>query len=206
MMLSLAGLGMAWIWFLSLIVVESIVLLFLIENDKPGWCTLTLGATFGLLKLLAGVNVFEMAWHNPGATALIILGYFAAGTAWSIAKWYFFVKDKRARYDEAKAEYALTPEYTYSTTRNKDGGREQEKQPVSWTNSGRYGSFIDRYTKTPAPSVRANKSRIMTWMGYWPWSMVWTLINDPIKRAFKAIYNRIHNMLQTISNNAFKGV
>lgn len=202
MLISLAGLGMAWVWFLSLVVVESILLLVLIENDKPGWCTFSLFSTFGLLKFFAGVNLFEMAWHNPGTTALIVLGYFVAGTAWTIAKWYFFVRDKRARFDEAKADYALHPEYSHSYAK-KDVPAPNEM--IEWVKSHKYGSFVDYYTKTPVPSVRSNKSRIMTWMGYWPWSMVWTIINDPIKRAFKAIYNRIHNTLQAISNNAFKG-
>lgn len=204
MLLSLAGLGYAWVWFCSLLVVESIVLLFLIENDKPGWCTLSLGATLGLLKFCAGVNVFEMAWNNPGKAVLTILGYFLVGTLWSVAKWYFFVKNKRTAFDEAKAEYALNPEYPMWAGHR--GEKAPPKEPTPWVESHRYQSFIDRHTKTLAPSVRGNKSRIMTWMGYWPWSMVWTLINDPIKRAFKAIYNRIHNTLQSISNNAFKDV
>lgn len=196
-MISLFGIGMAFIWFCSIVAVESILLLILIENDKPGWCTVSMLSAFGLLKVLAGVNVFSEAWHHPGITALVILGYFAIGTVWSIGKWYLFVKDRRTKYDEAKAEWDAGQREVYDNLSiNSNKG---------WTGSHKYKAFLNRNGGL-APLVRDNKSRVLTWMGYWPWSMLWTVINDPIKRAFKAIYNRIHNMLQSISNNAFKDV
>lgn len=75
-MISLFDLGAAWIWFCSILVVESILLLFFIENDKPGWCTFSLLSAFGLLKFFASINVFGLAWQHPGVTVLVILGYY----------------------------------------------------------------------------------------------------------------------------------
>jgi hypothetical protein len=62
----------------------------------------------------------------------------------------------------------------------------------------------DRYWNVP--QVGEHKSRIITWMAYWPFSMIWTLINDPIKRAFREIYNHISNFMQSISNRVFKSL
>ena len=36
-------------------------------------------------------------------------------------------------------------------------------------------------------SIGKNKVRIMSWMLYWPVSGLWTLINDPFKKAFEYI-------------------
>jgi hypothetical protein len=57
-----------------------------------------------------------------------------------------------------------------------------------------------------APLARTNKSRIMMWMGYWPFSALWTMIDEPIKKAFRAIYNYISSTLQRISDDAFANI
>jgi hypothetical protein len=54
------------------------------------------------------------------------------------------------------------------------------------------------------PDPRHHKGQILMWMTYWPWSFVWTMINDPIKKAFKAIYYRIVDSLKSISESSFK--
>jgi hypothetical protein len=55
------------------------------------------------------------------------------------------------------------------------------------------------------PQVREHKSDIMLWMTYWPFSCVWTLINDPIRKIFRTIYANIAKSLQSISDRMFKG-
>lgn len=56
-----------------------------------------------------------------------------------------------------------------------------------------------------APEAVDHKERIITWMAYWPFSMLWTLINDPVRRAFEWIYRRIGKFMQDISDKIFKG-
>jgi hypothetical protein len=44
------------------------------------------------------------------------------------------------------------------------------------------------------------------WMGHWPISALWTLINDPVRKALKAIYARIAGTLQRISDHLFSDI
>jgi hypothetical protein len=53
--------------------------------------------------------------------------------------------------------------------------------------------------------ARNFKGKITSWMVYWPWSMIVTLIDDPIRRLFRGIYNAIQGMLQRMSDRAFAG-
>lgn len=53
------------------------------------------------------------------------------------------------------------------------------------------------------PEVRYYKKSILTWMTYWPFSMVWTLLDDPVRRAFNLIYYKIADFMQGISNRVF---
>ena len=53
-------------------------------------------------------------------------------------------------------------------------------------------------------NARENKERIINWMMYWPLSGIWTLINDPIKKAFGRIFVGLENRFQKISDNLTK--
>jgi hypothetical protein len=48
--------------------------------------------------------------------------------------------------------------------------------------------------------VNRNKSRIMTWMIYWPLSGAWTLINDPIKKLYRSIFEWVGGSYQKMSD------
>jgi hypothetical protein len=62
------------------------------------------------------------------------------------------------------------------------------------------------YRLREAPQVRLHKGDIMLWMTYWPFSGLWTLINDPIRKVFRTIYTHIAKSLQAISDRMSKGV
>lgn len=53
-------------------------------------------------------------------------------------------------------------------------------------------------------TVGENKERIMNWMIYWPLSAFWTMINHPVRRAFKWIFNSFEKQYQVISDKVFK--
>ena len=53
-------------------------------------------------------------------------------------------------------------------------------------------------------SAKQSKERIMNWMMYWPFSGIWTLINDPIKKSFQRIFKGLENRFQKISDNITK--
>jgi hypothetical protein len=79
---------------------------------------------------------------------------------------------------------------------------------VEWAAIVKQGHF---YTPCPSetycfeykPQPRKHKARILTWMTYWPWSFIWTMLNDPIKRFFKAIYYRLAAFLARMSDKMF---
>jgi hypothetical protein len=56
------------------------------------------------------------------------------------------------------------------------------------------------------PHPKNHKARIMRWMGHWPWSLFWTLLNDPIRRICKVLYKRMTIILVSIGQRQFAGV
>jgi hypothetical protein len=56
------------------------------------------------------------------------------------------------------------------------------------------------------PDILNHKGTFIRWMTYWPFSAIWTLLNDPIRRLYNSVFNLLSNLLQKISDNIFKDV
>lgn len=68
----------------------------------------------------------------------------------------------------------------------------------------KYNNDLSKVYDYEIPVASSNKSRIITWMSYWPFSALWTLINEPFKKTFKFIYSKIEGIFQAMSDRIFK--
>jgi hypothetical protein len=59
---------------------------------------------------------------------------------------------------------------------------------------------IDNYI----PKAADCKATIIGWMAYWPWSAVWTVIDDPIRRMYKMLANLLGSTFDGIAKAMFK--
>jgi len=91
------------------------------------------------------------------------------------------------------------------------GGVLIDELKPAWTNSR---SMSERYhyeddeqdvMPTVIPHPKDHTARITRWMGYWPWSLFWTILNDPIRRICKWMYKRISVVLVSIGARSFDG-
>lgn len=181
--------------FWALLILETGLLIFLIEWGKGTFATLSLVGTLALFYFLGDINVFGFMVHHPITIGLGLIVYFAAGSAWAVAKWWLFVRHMRGRYDDLRADFCQE--------HGVDGPLPAELHTL-WLerleSTSRRGRRIE-----VRPRARQHRGNIVTWMAYWPWSMAWTLLNDPVRQGFTIIYRHMHDYLQEISNNAFKG-
>jgi len=53
------------------------------------------------------------------------------------------------------------------------------------------------------PTASDNKFRILTWMYLWVFSATWTLIDQPIKRTFRFIYNKLESTYDKMAVKIF---
>ena len=91
------------------------------------------------------------------------------------------------------------------------GGTLTDALKPAWTNerAERKQNWNDHRTNVmplEIPHPKNNKARIMRWMGHWPWSMFWTILNDPIRRISKMVYKRMTIILVSIGQRQFAGV
>lgn len=200
-MLELMAVGAVGFW--VLLGLETLILLALIEYERPWWGTFSLLMTGLLLHFVCDLNILGLALTHPGLTALVAGGYFVVGTAWSVVKWFLFALKRKEEYLEAKEHWRVEDEQREAFDRDRQNL--VKTGPTKWEDSARRAGFLNR-KGTLVPLVRENKERVMLWMVYWPWSALWTIINDPIKRLFRHIFNMIQDALQVVANRVFADV
>jgi hypothetical protein len=186
------------LWFWLLLAVQTIVLVVLLEWDQGAIATLTFVATLLLLQFLGDVNLFGYVIEHPLTVALGALGSFVLGTLWAIAKWWFYVREQRSWYDELRS--AFLGMHRLESQR----AMPEELQPL-WQRCVEMAKTNHRHLDV-RPLAARHKAGILRWMAYWPWSLSWTIFKDPVRKAFLTIYHQIAELLQQISDRAFKGI
>lgn len=180
------------VWWWLLVAAVIVLDVWFLEYDNGVGATISL-LVFGALMFFFGDwNPFPWMAANPLWTVGVVIGYFAAGGLWSMMKWYFHCLNIRDKHDEIKDEFFEEHKII--------GGKVSSQLKGEWKERLRYGGFSD---DDIVPKARGHKSTILMWMTHWPFSAVWTLLNDPIRRIFKSIYARLVGTLQKISDRLF---
>ncbi len=180
------------IWWWLLVAAVIIADVWFLEYDNG------VGATFSLIVFAAAMfffgdwNPFPWMAANPLWTIGVVLGYFVAGGLWSIIKWYYYCLNIRDEYNDLKDDFF------------EEHGIKGDKIPsqlrANWQHKLDYSSFRKG---SIVPVARKHKSTILMWMTHWPFSAVWTILNDPIRRIFMRIYACLTGTLQKVSDKVF---
>lgn len=178
------GLYAVWGWVFVLVVLLAIAAdVVFLEFDNGKGATLVLMATVAAMYFMAPaewqMSAVLSAWRELG---LLTLAYFAAGAVWSVLKWYSYVHQLRTAYDK----------YI------KSGGQRKDAAEYVY-------SYHDRKKSIP-PDPSEHASTLVMWMGHWPFSLLWTIINDPVRRILNGMANQLRGVYRAIANQAFAGI
>lgn len=183
-----------------------VLMLVAVEQEKPGWATLSLITALACLWFFGGINVLHLAKAHPLYALLSIAGYFVAGTLWSFAKWWFFLRNRRARYFEMRDIFMQKKGLkTWDPSFTTEFHKGSHDPVTNMTIAMPYGLYeLDRVRARPR--VRDHASAILIWMMYWPWSATWTIINDPVRNFFKAIFKLIQSLYEDLSKSVYSDI
>lgn len=186
-------------WVLAPILVMMVLMFVWVANETAIGATVTIVATFLVLQFFSEVPLLGFIMTHP-LLILSFLGlYIVAGVIWSVVKWWLFCKETQEEYEDAKEDFFKRRNFTVSRS-----GRQETLSPQeAWRE---YCKYAFRQLRNGRLWARDHKKRIVIWMTYWPWSFVWTLIDDIVRRIFNAIYIHIQKIYQAIADNAFKNI
>ncbi len=178
-------------WFWAVLGAEFLVLLVLAnwDGEKIGTGIVTLAVTLAAINFL-GTPFFGYVLHNPLTILAWMAAYLAIGAGWSMFKWWRYVLAQRERYDELRKDFL-----------------QDYKEAPGKTQKEEWKRRLDMYDVDARPEAGSyrNKPRICNWIMYWPWSLLWALINDPVRWAGRQIHKAISSAMQKISDIGFKG-
>lgn len=174
-----------------------VLMLYAVDHEMWVASTFVLVITALMLQFFTDYKVFTYLVNNP-LTVLMWAGvYVAAGVIWSMVKWALYALGVKERFNE----YCVS-ELNDINLHNSgiiDGNVRVERRPVPTKEVllANYNKY--KIEKLPL-DVKKYKSKITFWMIWWPWSALWTLLNDPIRRFYNMLYNMFGGVFQKISD------
>lgn len=184
-------------WFWALIAAEVILLFMFVEWENGFGATISLVVFAAMLQWCGDTNIIGFVFGNPLRLMAVVAAYFLLGGVWGTVKWWIFARDRLEEYEELRDDFLRNKNLPSGTVVPQEFRREWKEKLERNRGSYRHGGR----TLAEAPRARDNKSRIMRWMSFWPVSMLWSFLDDFVKRVFRTIYQRIHNFLQRIADN-----
>ena len=196
MLESILALGLLF-WVMSILAFVSLIAM--VENKMGGWSVFTILAYLGLLHWFSSrgwtpIDVFGFAHENLGGILVGVASYFVLGTGWSVIKWWSYVKGQRRKYDEVVSKFLKRF--------GQDMSNWSHDQKVDFNSSFTHNYGEERIERRP--KIEDHKEDVFIWIGFWPFSATWTIIDDPVRRICSEIYDLIHKALQAISDSVWK--
>lgn len=195
-MLEIFVFGSFWFW--VIVCLELVALFAFVEFENGIAATISLLVFAACLQFLGDINIISYIANNPWATFGLIAAYFLIGTTWGTIKWWLYCSDRLEQYNERREEFLR-------------GRGEDVNQPVPSHLREEWKRVIGKGDRSPfssetladPPLAKNHKSDIIRWMSFWFISVVWTFVNDFVKRVFTRIYRNIALFLQSLSDNMF---
>lgn len=184
----LLGLLMTWSLWITLLAV--LVLVICEATESPVLAAFTVLVALTLYQLVGGVDVLGYIKNNPLSLLKWSGIYLTVGVVWGTFKWWLFAHKQLDVLKELKAQFL--------TSHKISGDKIPDDLKKEWLNK------TDHLYDLP-PKVQRHKSRIIRWMAYWPTNVLWTVMDDFLRRIYTVIYNKISSTLQKISNSVFAG-
>lgn len=209
--------GIIW-WVFLVLIILGIAIIVEVENEKPLKGLLWLCAMAIVVHFSGTVDIVNFFKGFP----YYYIGYYLLiGAAWCIVKWWFYT----AEWARNQAELIQKTRKEFLSKMSLDGDsipaehksawelwRIQKRTEDEFVWSGIYSRLksppsTETFSSETEISVRENWNRLILWCMYWPFSMVWTLIDDPIKRICQFIVvNVIGGILEFVSKQAINKI
>jgi hypothetical protein len=174
-------------------------LMYEVEHEKSLAATGTLILGVVVLFFASDIN-FTWLFQNVYTTLILVVAYFGIGAVWGIFKWHLFTAKLRKEYDKERNRFL-----SYHNIRSSEMPPQLRDKWIKFT-EGKHVQDYNRYKDgSLLPDYTQHKEKITLWMTYWPWSLMWFLLNDPVTRAFSAITTMLQSTIDSISRRNFAG-
>lgn len=213
--------------FYSCVVILLGLILLLIENQKPIFAGFVLlGASFLYWTFwdISSFKAFQYLANNPSAIFSLAISFIAVGIVYSFLRWHSLLMNARDEILDKRADIIDR----YSILENTQIGKLEiaaklrdhdlisMRQVIRGTRYSGYERIPEsleveylnnllklNLTETIAPVANDHKTEIISWIIYWPFSLLWYLIDDPLKKFGKFLYRNLVSIYDKMSKRMF---
>lgn len=193
---------LAIIGLIALVIVATV----LVEVERFGWATIVLLGSVVAAQILHVLPIWTFVSTHVVETVLYALAYVGVGIVWSFVKWFSFLMTARDKYRGWKNEFFLYKNLDPALAKIKPDETEEFSRFISSKHDYHYyrhGNPIAELLAGKRPRAATNKSRIVSWMSFWPCSMIGTLLNDPVRRLCNFLFTSFKALYQQMSDAVF---
>lgn len=187
-----AFLAVGSFWFWTLLVGLAIMEIVIVDREKAGVASGILIGSVILLAAITDFNPFAYVVEHPAKIATWAVLYFVLGIVYGWIKWKFYLLAAHDCYREFRSDFLHTRKIAPDAPAS-DIPAQTRRELHRVAVAGNY-----------KPIALRNKARIVLWMTYWPFSAIWTLFNDPVRRMYQWVYGRLLTSYQAMADRQFR--
>jgi hypothetical protein len=195
--------------FIIIAIIASIISL---ENQKEGLASGIVSLAIALVLWNYHTDIWLFVSTNVSTTVYFSLGYVILGIGWSFLKWNEKVKKVFNKFKEIKDKF-MKKNGEINDKNKEDFIKKLGSQftsrsgySISFYNTDSFNEIANKIT----PIGLEHKALIMSWISYWPLSLIGTLLNNPFRRFWLYVYDQVSGIYDRISkkhqNDAFAGL
>lgn len=186
--------SVTFIWVITIIVLVGIGILVEIENT--GYASLMFSVGLALILFNYHTIILSFLMAHVIMVLLFIIAYSFIGIIWSLIKWRSYVRNIFTKFKEMKDEFIREHKNIIGDN------LEEFNRTIGYYfhTSISYHNTIDDTIDAITPIASRKKSTIISWITYWPISMISTFLNDPFRRFFEWIYSLVANYYSTMTD------
>jgi len=176
----------------------AIAMMVLLEIEREGWATTVFSLGIALLIWTFKMSILTVIFISPLMTIAFIVFYVLAGVSWSFLKWNSFSKRIFEKAVEVKRQFLV--EYKVINDDNREALNTRVKSlGLKGGSYIRNGDTWEEVCGKIAPAPIDKKSTIISWISYWPMSLLGTLLNNPFRKFFTWVYESVSGFYEQIT-------
>lgn len=187
--------GTTWFWIITSVLAVGLITSVIAENGVFIFLDLLVAILF--LQFGANLHIFQYCYYHPIMILLLAMGYFIIGAIWMIAKWQFKVWSVARQYADLREKFIKE----FPSVRDKYMGKTAEEAFAYDATKYCFSTFGVR---SIPPNPKDETSSLIHWTIYWPFSVLRTLLDEPITNLSKWIIRRCSGLMMLMSTKAFK--
>lgn len=172
-------------------------------NEKGAWSTFTVAATVAVIVLFSNLHI--LSWLRSLTVGEVILyagGYIVIGFTYMVLKWIYNTFEIKSKYTEYREEWLRYNKLVIALPSASSTDLNEQKILASFK-SDLYSATKIRIDDLP-PKIRNHRGDLIFWACYWHLSLIFTLLNNPLRHLVTFIINLSTKPLNAISAAMFK--